>query len=132
MPTVQQFCEFLEGFAPRRLAEDWDNVGLLVGDRPPTFEGVFDIYRDDQAFKLDVQGFREAQPFLRVLADTRPEILHADFMASGAADVGGEVAQAVYLVVPESSTLGLLLTAVPFATRGMLRRRRRGGYGVAG
>lgn len=33
MPTVQQFCQFLEAFAPRRLAEDWDNVGLLVGDR---------------------------------------------------------------------------------------------------
>ena len=33
MPTVQQFCQFLEAFAPRRLAEDWDNVGLLIGDR---------------------------------------------------------------------------------------------------
>ncbi len=33
MPTVQHFCQFLESFAPRRLAEDWDNVGLLIGDR---------------------------------------------------------------------------------------------------
>ena len=33
MVTVQQFCQFLEAFAPRRLAEDWDNVGLLIGDR---------------------------------------------------------------------------------------------------
>lgn len=33
MHTVQHFCQFLESFAPRRLAEDWDNVGLLVGDR---------------------------------------------------------------------------------------------------
>ena len=40
MPTVQQFCAFLEGFAPRRLAEDWDNVGLLVGDRKRPAERV--------------------------------------------------------------------------------------------
>lgn len=33
MHTVQHFCQFLESFAPRRLAEDWDNVGLLLGDR---------------------------------------------------------------------------------------------------
>ena len=33
MTTVTQVCQFLEAFAPLRLAEDWDNVGLLVGDR---------------------------------------------------------------------------------------------------
>lgn len=33
MHTVQHFCQFMESFAPRRLAEDWDNVGLLIGDR---------------------------------------------------------------------------------------------------
>ncbi|MBC8352101.1 MAG: Nif3-like dinuclear metal center hexameric protein [Planctomycetes bacterium] len=32
MATVQDVSDFLEGFAPSRLAEDWDNVGLLVGD----------------------------------------------------------------------------------------------------
>lgn len=32
MATVQDFSDFLEGFAPSRLAEDWDNAGLLVGD----------------------------------------------------------------------------------------------------
>lgn len=40
MPTVQHFCQFLETFAPRRLAEDWDNVGLLVGDRERPAERV--------------------------------------------------------------------------------------------
>ncbi len=36
MPTVRDVCRFLEAFAPPRLAEEWDNVGLLVGrqDRP--------------------------------------------------------------------------------------------------
>ena len=33
MPTVHEFCKYLETFAPVRLAEDWDNVGLLIGDR---------------------------------------------------------------------------------------------------
>lgn len=33
MTTVQDVCRFLEEFAPPHLAEDWDNVGLLVGDR---------------------------------------------------------------------------------------------------
>lgn len=30
---IQHVCQFLETFAPLRLAEDWDNVGLVVGDR---------------------------------------------------------------------------------------------------
>ena len=32
MTTVHHVASFLDRFAPRRLAEDWDNVGLLVGD----------------------------------------------------------------------------------------------------
>jgi dinuclear metal center YbgI/SA1388 family protein len=32
MATVHDVSDFLEGFAPSRLAEEWDNVGLLVGD----------------------------------------------------------------------------------------------------
>jgi dinuclear metal center YbgI/SA1388 family protein len=30
---VADLCNFLDAFAPPRLAADWDNVGLLVGDR---------------------------------------------------------------------------------------------------
>ena len=33
MTTIENVCGFLDVFAPRRLAEDWDNVGLLVGRR---------------------------------------------------------------------------------------------------
>lgn len=33
MSTVSEVIEFLNEFAPPRLAEDWDNVGLLVGRR---------------------------------------------------------------------------------------------------
>ena len=32
MAGLRQICDFLDGFAPTQLAEDWDNVGLLVGD----------------------------------------------------------------------------------------------------
>jgi dinuclear metal center YbgI/SA1388 family protein len=40
MLTVQTIAAFLEQFAPPRLAEDWDNVGLLVGDRDCSVERV--------------------------------------------------------------------------------------------
>jgi dinuclear metal center YbgI/SA1388 family protein len=33
MPTLAAIAAFLEELAPVRLAEEWDNVGLLVGDR---------------------------------------------------------------------------------------------------
>ena len=32
MTTIKDACRFLDSFAPTRLAEEWDNVGLLVGD----------------------------------------------------------------------------------------------------
>jgi len=33
MPTVAAVVEFLQAFAPIQLAADWDNVGLLLGER---------------------------------------------------------------------------------------------------
>jgi dinuclear metal center YbgI/SA1388 family protein len=36
--TINDVCGFLDSFAPTRLAEDWDNVGLLAGD--PAGEAV--------------------------------------------------------------------------------------------
>ena len=32
MTTVSDICQWMEAFAPLALAEDWDNVGLLLGD----------------------------------------------------------------------------------------------------
>src|SRR5689334_14925976 len=40
MTTVADICSFLEAFAPAALAADWDNVGLLVGDRSQKVERV--------------------------------------------------------------------------------------------
>src|SRR5688500_16320545 len=38
MLTISDVCRFLDEFAPPRLAEEWDNVGLLVGDGGQTVE----------------------------------------------------------------------------------------------
>src|SRR5262245_50808661 len=32
MPIISEICSFLDQFAPRSLAAEWDNVGLLLGD----------------------------------------------------------------------------------------------------
>lgn len=40
MTTVQDILTFLEGFAPYGLAESWDNVGLLCGERTQEVTGV--------------------------------------------------------------------------------------------
>src|SRR5262245_59956792 len=32
MPAVSDVCAFLDRFAPPRLAAEWDNTGLLLGD----------------------------------------------------------------------------------------------------
>ena len=40
MTTVADLCAFLDAFAPAELAADWDNVGLLVGDRAQRVERV--------------------------------------------------------------------------------------------
>jgi dinuclear metal center YbgI/SA1388 family protein len=40
MPTVEDFRQYLEAFAPLLLAETWDNVGLLVGSDTQQVERV--------------------------------------------------------------------------------------------
>ena len=40
MLTVSDLCDFLDTLAPPRLAAEWDNVGLLVGDRLQPVERV--------------------------------------------------------------------------------------------
>src|SRR5262249_16674652 len=40
MTTVGAVVEFLEQFAPPELAAEWDNVGLLLGDRAAEVQRV--------------------------------------------------------------------------------------------
>lgn len=37
---ISDVCRFLEAFAPLHLAEEWDNVGLLVGDRSTSIQKI--------------------------------------------------------------------------------------------
>src|SRR5581483_5107749 len=40
MPTIGDVVRFLEAFAPTALAAEWDNVGLLLGERHAAVERV--------------------------------------------------------------------------------------------
>ena len=40
MPSVSDVISFLESFVPLKLAEDWDNVGLIVGRRDTSVQSV--------------------------------------------------------------------------------------------
>lgn len=40
MTRATDLCQFLDSFAPPELAEEWDNVGLLVGDKSKQAERV--------------------------------------------------------------------------------------------
>lgn len=40
MPSVAEIAAFLNDFAPPRLAADWDNVGLLIGNHSASVERV--------------------------------------------------------------------------------------------
>ena len=43
MPSVADVATFLDRFAPARLAAEWDNVGLLIGDRQRRVEVLDDL-----------------------------------------------------------------------------------------
>ncbi len=40
MTTIESVCEFLDQFAPTALAEDWDNVGLILGDKTASAQRI--------------------------------------------------------------------------------------------
>lgn len=40
MTTVREICDHLKAIAPLRLAEEWDNVGLIVGDENREIERI--------------------------------------------------------------------------------------------
>ena len=38
---IKEVIEVLESFAPPALAEEWDNVGLMLGDAGQDCNGIF-------------------------------------------------------------------------------------------
>lgn len=80
MPTVAEIAAHLEDFAPRRLAADWDNVGLLLGDGSTPVQRVLTCLTvtpevADEAVRTAVQLIVTHHPVLfravkRLTADT--------------------------------------------------------------
>ena len=95
MPTVSDLSNFLETFAPAQLAEEWDNVGLLVGDRSRPVERVMtcltitpDSAAEAIAERANLIVTHHPLPFhplKRLTADTTPGRLLLDLIAAGVA-----------------------------------------------
>jgi dinuclear metal center YbgI/SA1388 family protein len=95
MPLVNDICGFLERFAPPRLAEEWDNVGLLVGRRDATVERIMTCLTVTPASAAEAVADRaqlivthHPLPFRalkRLTADTTAGTLLLDLIAAGVA-----------------------------------------------
>ena len=80
MTTVDDLCQALERTAPTRLAEEWDNVGLLVGDRAKTISLVMTCLTITPASVAEAVGRRAGlivthhplpfRPLTRITTDT--------------------------------------------------------------
>lgn len=95
MPRVSDLCQFLDAFAPPRLAEEWDNVGLLVGDQNKEVQRVM------TCLTITPQSCAEAvrkkadlivthhplpfKPLRRLTADTTPGRLLLELVRAGIA-----------------------------------------------
>jgi dinuclear metal center YbgI/SA1388 family protein len=58
MASVAELCDFLDAFAPPALAAEWDNVGLLVGDRAQKVERVMTCLTITPAAAAEATGQR--------------------------------------------------------------------------
>ena len=91
--TVRDLVDYLREFAPTRLAEDWDNVGLLVGDatRPlhrvmtcltVTPESVAEAVRE-QADLIVTHHPMPFRPLKRITTDDVPGRLLLEIIGNG-------------------------------------------------
>jgi dinuclear metal center YbgI/SA1388 family protein len=95
MIVVRDVCDFLEGFAPAVLAAEWDNVGLLVGDREQKVERVMtcltvtpDVAREAIRERVDLIVTHHPLPFRplkRLTADQPAGRLLLDLIRAGVA-----------------------------------------------
>jgi dinuclear metal center YbgI/SA1388 family protein len=92
MLNVEAIAAFLERFAPARLAEEWDNVGLLVGDRRNEVQRVMTCLTITPASAAEAIQQRADlvvshhplpfRPLKRLTADTTPGRLLLDLIAA--------------------------------------------------
>ena len=75
----EQFIRFLEDFAPKNLAEEWDNVGFLLGKREGELKRVY-ICLDVDAYSVDA-AIEEGCDFI---------LSHHPFIFKGMKSVTGE------------------------------------------
>lgn len=75
----EQFIQFLEDFAPKNLAEEWDNVGFLLGKREGELKRVY-ICLDVDAYSVDT-AIEEGCDFI---------LSHHPFIFKGMKSVTGE------------------------------------------
>ena len=95
MQPLAAICDFLESFAPARLAEDWDNVGLLVGDRAKSVAKVMTCLTitpssareaiDSSADLIVAHHPLPFRPLKRLTADTTAGRLLLDLIGAGVA-----------------------------------------------
>lgn len=91
--TIKDVCGFLDSFAPTRLAEEWDNVGLLVGDPAATLKKAMTCLTVTQESaaeaidkKVDLIVSHHPLPFRplkRLTTDTTPSRLLWDLIRAG-------------------------------------------------
>jgi dinuclear metal center YbgI/SA1388 family protein len=95
MVTIAAIADFLEQFAPARLAEEWDNVGLLVGDRARAAARIMTCLTvtpasaaeaiSEQADLIVAHHPLPFRPLKRLTADTTEGRLLLDLIAAGVA-----------------------------------------------
>jgi dinuclear metal center YbgI/SA1388 family protein len=95
MIRISDVCDFLQQFAPLELAEEWDNVGLLVGGREAAVRRVMtcltvtpDSADESIAEKADLIVAHHPLPFrplARLTRDTTPGRLLLDLIGAGVA-----------------------------------------------
>lgn len=95
MSSVQDVAKYLETFAPTALAEDWDNVGLLVGRREAAVERVMTCLTitpptaaEAVAEKVDLIVTHHPLPFhavKRLTSDTPEGRMLLDLISAGCA-----------------------------------------------
>jgi len=95
MLTVANLCDFLDAFAPPALAAEWDNVGLLVGDRSQRIQRVMTCLTITPA--TAAEAIRERadlivthhplpfRPFKRITADEPAGRMLLDLIRAGIA-----------------------------------------------
>ncbi len=91
--TIKDACRFLDSFAPTRLAEEWDNVGLLVGDAATEVNRVMtcltvtpESAAEAIEKKVDLIVSHHPLPFRplkRLTTDTTPSKLLWDLIRAG-------------------------------------------------